>query len=105
MLFAQIAFICCTCPAGVGIAILASYAVVRDDDIAFFGFYWLFIGGGITFLGFLISLIILSTSRGASNERKVHRWIIRAVLCGLLSFLIAAGCIIAGVSLLQRDRF
>jgi hypothetical protein len=97
---AQAACVCCTFPALVGISIFLSYAAFRVNEIVLLGFYWLLIGGSITFLGFLISLISLATSRGASNEREVHRWIVRAILCGLLSLPIAAGCVIAGAALL-----
>jgi hypothetical protein len=97
---ARFAFICCTFPTGIGIAILAGYATHRADGIALLGFLCLYIGGGVTFMGILMSVISLATCRGTSNEREVRRWSLLALILGLLSIPIAIGCIVVGKRLL-----
>ena len=90
----------------VGVLILLAFRITGIDAFVGAGLWWLMIGGGLTSLCLLTSIIMLSITKHAAmngpQARKLYGWTIIVTLC---SYPIAFGCVVAGGNLAEGPHF
>ena len=89
-------------PSGVGLALLAGYALTRYGPIAVMGLFWLFVGGLNAFVVFVAALFgLFRVTDYAHDAWAVRRTYAIALLLSAASAPVAYLCVTVGLSLVH----